>query len=247
MERKEQVKRMLRKANALLEAMRFSVERASPDDVWRYGSYKTFCRQYQDLAQAAIPLIPRDTVLYGFNPDKIPGNMDTIASQQKEYFDSTYASTLMLKALLENEISFADDETLKLMDFLQSRLRTVIFSVPDNELEVQNSVESLIVGRGMQKGSDYDREAGRVKFAGKEFIPDFIFLNLKLCLEVKLVKTVGRSRSIVDEINADIQAYAKTYERQMYLVYDVGVIRDADELKRDFEAAIGVEVVVVKH
>ena len=133
------------------------------------------------------------------------------------------------------------------MDFLQANLRRAIFVTPERELEIQNAVESLIVGRGMAKGTDYDRETGRVKTSDKESVPDFIFPNLKLCLEVKLSKSADKLRAIVDEINADIRAYSTVYERQLYIVYDVGTIRDEAEFKRGLENANGVSVVIVKH
>jgi hypothetical protein len=114
-------------------------------------------------------------------------------------------------------------------------------------VEIQNAVEALVVGRGMAKGTDYDRETGRVKASGKESVPDFIFSNLRLCLEVKLSKSVDKLKAIVDEMNADIRAYSTVYERQLYVVYDVGTIRDEEEFKRDLENAQGVYVIVVKH
>jgi len=99
----------------------------------------------------------------------------------------------------------------------------------------------------MAKGKDYDRETGRVKTSGKESIPDFIFPNLNLCLEVKLSNSREKLRSIVDEINADIRAYTTRYDRQLYIVYDLGTIRDEAEFRRDLEDARGVSVVIVKH
>jgi hypothetical protein len=54
-------------------------------------------------------------------------------------------------------------------------------------------------------------------------------------------------RSIVDEINADIRAFATQYERQLYIVYDLGVIRDEAEFKRDLEDAPSVSVLIIKH
>jgi hypothetical protein len=74
-------------------------------------------------------------------------------------------------------------------------------------------------------GNDYDRESGKFEFSGKEYIPDFIVPKLNLCIEVKLLRDGKRSR-IIDEINADITAYGKYYERLMFVVYDLGVIRD---------------------
>jgi hypothetical protein len=86
-----------------------------------------------------------------------------------------------------------------------------------------------------------------VKTSGKESVPDFIFPHLKLCLEVKLSKSSDKLRAIVDEINADIRAYGTLYERQLYVVYDLGTIRDEAEFKRHLETVPGVSVIIVKH
>lgn len=134
-----------------------------------------------------------------------------------------------------------------LIDFIQAKLRSAIFAVPDKEVQIQNAIENLIIGRSMVKGTDYDRETGRVKTSGKESIPDFIFPDWNLCLEVKLSKSADKLRAIVDEINADIRAYATRYHRQLYIVYDLGVIRDEAEFKRDLEGTPGISVLVVKH
>lgn len=93
----------------------------------------------------------------------------------------------------------------------------------------------------------YDRETGRVKTSGKECVPDFVFMDLKLCLEVKLIKTIEALKATIDEINADIRTYGKHYERQVYVVYDLGLIRDEAEFKHDLENPLGVTVLIVKH
>jgi hypothetical protein len=119
--------------------------------------------------------------------------------------------------------------------------------VPEREADIQRAIESLMIGRGMERGTDYDRETGRVKTSGKESVPDFILPRLKLCLEVKLSKTQDKLKSIVDEINADIRTYGTVYERQLYVVYDLATIQDEAEFKRGLEGAPGVSVIVVKH
>jgi hypothetical protein len=248
-DRKEQLKQLLSNANALLEAMRYSTTTASGDNanVATWGSYQTFFRKYNDLAKQAAPLLPNTTMLDCFALDKIKGIGDATWPEQKAYFDMAYANAALLKSLLEGAIGYAEDETHNLKDFIQANLRRAVFTVPDKELEIQNGIESLIVGRGMAKGTNYDRETGRVKTSGKESIPDFIFPNLKLCLEVKLAKSADKLRAIVDEINADIRTYATRYERQLYIVYDLGTIRDEAEFKRGLEDAPGVSVLIVKH
>ena len=52
---------------------------------------------------------------------------------------------------------------------------------------------------------------------------------------------------MIDEINADIRTYSTVYDRQLYVIYDLGTIRDEEEFKRDLEDTPGVSVIVVKH
>jgi hypothetical protein len=248
-DKKEQIKRLLSNVNALLETMRYSASTATGEaaNVGRYSSYKTFLRKYNDLAKTAAPLLANPAMLDLFDLGKVKGSGDLTWIHQKELFDQAYSNTALLKSLLEGEIGYAEDETHNLRDFLQGNLRRAIFAAPDKEVEIQNAIETLIVGRGMAKGTDYDRETGRVKTSGKESVPDFIFPRLKLCLEVKLSKSADKLRAIVDEINADIRTYGTVYERQIYVAYDLGIIRDEAEFKRDLEDAPGVSVLIVKH
>jgi hypothetical protein len=248
-EKKEKLKQLLSNANALLGAMRNSTATVSGEaaNIGRYSSFRTFLRKYNNLAREAVPLLPNTTMLDLYNLDNIKGSGEYTWVTQKELFDAAYSNVALLKSLLEGAIGYAEDETHNLRDFIQANLRRAVFATPDKEVEVQNGIEALVVGRGMAKGTDYDRETGRVKASGKESIPDFIFPNLKLCLEVKLSKSADKLRAIVDEINADIRAYSTLYERQLYIVYDIGTIRDEAEFKRDLEDAPGVSVLVVKH
>ncbi len=122
-----------------------------------------------------------------------------------------------------------------------------MFSSPEKETEVQDNIERLFIGKGMSKGIEYDRESGKLEFSGKEYIPDFILPKLNLCIEVKLLKEGKRSR-VIDEINADITAYSTKYERMIFVVYDLGVIRDENEFRRDIEnAGANIKVLIIKH
>jgi hypothetical protein len=247
--RKDQLKQLLSNATALLEAMRYSATTVSGEsaNIGRYSSYKTFLRKYNELVRQAAPLLANAAILDEFPLDKIKGSADTTWPQQKEYFDAAYSNTALLKSLVEGTIGYAEDETHNLSDFIQANLRRTVFATPVRETEIQNGVESLFVGRSMAKGIGYDRETGRVKASGKESIPDFIIPRLNLCLEVKLLKANSETKSLVDEINADIRVYATKYDRQLYVVYDLGIIRDEAEFKRDLESAPGVSVLIIKH
>ncbi len=62
MAEKDQLKQLLANTNALLEAMRFSIQSpvTGPGDIWKYSSYKTFLTKYGRLVDLAAPLL-RDT------------------------------------------------------------------------------------------------------------------------------------------------------------------------------------------
>lgn len=62
-------------------------------------------------------------------------------------------------------------------------LRTVIFDKPQKEIEVQNAIEALLLGRGLNKGIDYDIESGKFEFSGKEYIQILLFLNYHYALK----------------------------------------------------------------
>lgn len=89
---------------------------------------------------------------------------------------------------MEKEIDFIDDEYTNLENFIKNKLRSSLFTQPEKEKEVQNTIEALFIGKGWNKGIDYDRETGKFEFSGKEYIPDFIVPKLNLCIEVKLLK-----------------------------------------------------------
>jgi hypothetical protein len=53
--------------------------------------------------------------------------------------------------LLEDAIGYAEDQTHNLRDFIQANLRRVVYTEPEKEAEIQNAVESLMVGRRWKK------------------------------------------------------------------------------------------------
>ena len=213
----------------------------------RYFGFKQFARKFQQIASLVTNEIDLPTVIEVWNAEKLPRRSSTRSPQQQEYFEGTFANLSILIAYLETQIGIVDDEILSLRDFFQSRLRSAIFAIPESEKEVQDVIEHLFIGRGMQKGKDYDREAGRVRHSSKEVIPDFALLKLSCALEVKLIKQTSRLGNVVDEMSADILSYTNVYKRVLFLIYDLGQIRDEVEFRRDLENRSNVTIVIVKH
>ena len=82
----------------------------------------------------------------------------------------------------------------------------------------------------------------------KTYKPDFTFERIGLAVEVKLCKSTDRVKEMVDEINADIVGYGGRYERILFVVYDLGFIRDPDQFRADIEAnsQVYVRVQIIK-
>ncbi|TLX72833.1 hypothetical protein E9993_16975 [Labilibacter sediminis] len=242
----DKLKEYLSLSTALKDAMRMSLE-GDDSNVWKYSSYKEFMRKYNMLVKEVIQVIEVKTILDLYDLEKVPSNCDTIAIQQKHYFDSVYSNLSILESFLKNKSEVKNDEIKNLKYFIQSNLRKVIFSEPQKETEVQNAIEQLFIGKGLNKGIDYGRETGRVNISIKEVVPDFVLYKLNLALEVKLSKTKTKSKEIVDEINADILAYGKEYSNQLFVVYDLGSIRDEEEFKNDLDNESNIQLIVIKH
>lgn len=231
---------------SLIDSMALSM---NGEDILQYSSYEVYMRKYNSLIEELIrcKIIENIGLLDYYNLEKLPSKFDTIPMQQKGYFESVYTNLKILKNLLENMMGIKKNKVLEIKDFFKANLRKAVFNLPEKEIEIQNIMEQLLIGKGFEKGIHYDRETGRIKISIKEVIPDFIFPKLGLALEVKLSKTTTKSKAIVDEINADILAYSKEYNSILFLVYDLGSIRDIDEFKNDLESYDNVSIIVIKH
>ncbi len=232
------------------KALKDALERTLRDNsnvTGRYSSYKTYALEYESLVKEIERCIDLSNVrIMGFNTSKMRGSSDTLWSQQKGVIECLVMYVDVLIALIDGEMDFVEDEYSNIENFISAKLRRMMYTKPENEYEVQNAIESLFIGKGWNKGIDYDRETGKLEFSGKEYIPDFVIPKYNLCIEVKLIKE-GRKSKVIEEINADITAYSKEYKRLLFVVYDLGYIRDELEFKRDIENVDeGIKVIVVK-
>lgn len=247
-ERNNYIKMLIVQCKTLKNSVERTLNDTSTAESGRFSSFKMYAVQYNGLATNVTEVLEIDSRTFAtFDIEKMPGWGDSVWPMQRQIVEAVLLNIGFVLSYLEVETDFAEDEFANLDNFLKTKLRTVIFDRPDKEIQVQNAIENLFVGRGWIKGIDYDRESGKFEFSGKEYIPDFIVPKLNLCIEIKLLRDGKKSR-IIEEINADITAYGKNYERQMYVVYDLAVIRDEIEFRRDIEnAGSNIKVVLVKH
>jgi hypothetical protein len=246
LEERKMMKVLLSQIKSLRDNIQSIINNHQAAEHSRYVSYKEMASVYNDLAEEARVLLKVPALFYTFEINQMGDFINTIWPQQKKIMELVLANTCILYSAMEINMDFVKDEFDNLENFIKSRLRTVIYEKPDKEMTIQNAIESLLLGRGLNKGIDYDRETGKFEFSGREYIPDFIMPKLQLCIEVKLLRE-GQKSKIIEEISADITAYGKQYVRQLFVVYDLGYIQNEDEFKRDIENAGDIKLIIVKH
>ncbi|MCW0236406.1 MAG: hypothetical protein OJJ21_22600 [Ferrovibrio sp.] len=193
------------RADALRRAMEAVMNGSTPDHA-KWGAFKSYARTYNKMAEEYSSLSQTSGTV--FNVEAMKGSMGTVWPVQKEIFDMVYAEVLMLSGVLSGATTGITASISEIQDLLVANLRQVIFRRPEKEFEVQNAIESLLIGRGYQKPISYDREAGKFKFSGREYIPDFVFHNLKLALEIKLIRERQHVSACIEEMSADIAVAA---------------------------------------
>jgi len=214
----------------------------------RYVSFMNIRKHYNDLAIIAKNNGLDHGAFYTYTDIKEEHNhFNTFWSTQKATIEGVLIKTRLLISLVEGNLDFVDDELKNLQNFIEISLRQTIYEEPKKEKEIQNAIEILFMGRGYKKGIEYERESGKFVFSGKEYIPDFIFPRYSLAIEVKLLKENKSISAIIEEINADITAYKKEYENIMFVIYDIGKVRNETEFKRDLENTNNVKIIIVKH
>jgi len=132
---------------------------------------------------------------------------------------------------------------LKILHLAEHQLRKVIRTQPEKEGEVQDAFEDLLIGAGIP----YGREVDSIEYSSKTYTPDFSLLKIDLAVEIKLCGRNEREKELPEEINDDILAYQTKYQNLLFIVYDLGFIRDVDRFCGSFEQHENVTIRVIKH
>ena len=240
------LKKLSLSVDALRRAMDAIISGTTPDH-GKWGAFKSYARTYNKFAVDYIELSGIRNSVNTYETENMRDSVNLTWPLQKQIFDQIYADTLILSSLLSEFDIGVSASISEIQDMLVANLRKVIFQPPHREVDIQNAIEVLLVGRGYQKSVDYDRETGRVKFSGKEFVPDFVFPNYQLVLEVKLIREKTHISRSIEEMSADIPAYLSIYKSILFCIYDMGEIRDMSEIQAGIQNRDGVRVLIVKH
>lgn len=209
-----------------------------------YGGYPIYLGEYNRLLQLTINQIGEEAAML-FQPiefDEVANPNKVAGVQWRTYAELASVRLNALASYLQNKLGTSQKETEGILEIIDSNLRAALFEDPSREEEVQNALEIIFRARAL----DYRRSKVSIPYSSKSFVPDFTFDFLDLALEVKLCKTTDQEKTIIDEINADIPAYLTRYSRIIFVVYDLGCIRDVDLFRSGIEKNPNIRVLVVK-
>jgi REase_DpnII-MboI len=208
-----------------------------------YSGYPFYIDEYNRLAQLtavefpeASPLFPLVDLQGARNPGSIGGHM------WKAYSELAAARLGALSAYLKTKLGTKQQEHEQIIDLITANLRASIYQDPGHEREVQDVLETIFRARSL----NYRREKDTVPYSTKRYIPDFTFNAIGLAVEVKLCKDEKREKDMIDEIGADIVGYADRYDRIIFVIYDLGFIRDVPQFRADIEKQGKTHVLVLK-
>ncbi|MFC1966542.1 hypothetical protein ACFLWI_06340 [Chloroflexota bacterium] len=132
---------------------------------------------------------------------------------------------------------------LKVLHLAEHQLRKVIRDKPEKERQIQDAFENLLIGADIS----YGREVDSIEYSSKTYTPDFSLQKINLAVEVKLCSRAEREKELPEEINDDILAYQTKYQNLLFVIYDLGYIRDQDRFSGSFEEHQNVTIRVIKH
>ena len=208
-----------------------------------YVSYYAFNRRYTLLyagvcKEMKVPSLPTG------HPMDLKGPADTLMGFWSGYLNEVVVATGQLVAYLEHHLGVPIKVTSNLLKEIDDKLRATIRGVPRSEKEIQDAIENLLI----IKGYEYNREKVTIPYSTKYFTPDFTFDTLSTVMDVKFCNSQNDEKKIIDEINSDIPAYKSKHNYAVFVVYDMGFIRDTLAFVKGIEKNNpNVYVTVVKH
>jgi hypothetical protein len=233
-------------ANAARNAERMCGQEGGPPGglaFQSYAGYPFYIEEYNRILGSTFAADPHVTNYFQFIDLGKDGNpADVIGPMWKAYAEQAAVRLNSLAAYLQSKLGKAQQEYEQIIDLISANLRPAMHDDPKHERDVQNALETIFRVRGL----DFRREQETVGYSTKRYIPDFTFDRLALAVEVKLCKAREREKEMIDEINADIIGYAGRYDRCIFVIYDLGFIRDVARFSEDIEANPNVHVLIVK-
>lgn len=208
-----------------------------------YAGYPFYVDEYNRLLMLAAEADPAVTTYFqGIDLGKSRNPMDTPGPMWKSFAELAAVRLNSLASYLQAKLGTTQQEHEQIIDLINANLRASLYHDPAHEREVQDVLETIFRARAL----DFRREQDSVPYSTKRYIPDFTFNRIGLAVEVKLCKDQRREKEMIEEINSDIVGYGGRYDRCLFVIYDLGHIRDVAQFSRDIEQNPNVHVLIIK-
>ena len=208
-----------------------------------YAGYPFYVDEYNRLLMLAAEADPAViTYFQDIDLGKFRNPMDTPGPMWKSYAELAAVRLNSLASYLQAKLGTTQQEHEQIIDLINANLRASLYHDPTHEREVQDVLETIFRARAL----DFRREQDSVPYSTKRYIPDFTFNRIGLAVEVKLCKDQRREKEMIEEINSDIIGYSGRYDRCLFVIYDLGHIRDVAQFSRDIEQNPNVHVLIIK-
>lgn len=207
------------------------------------AGYPSYVEQYNRLLGLTAQIDPAVAVY--LQPIDLGTNLDPSYVRYQLWMTHAEAAALQLSSLasyLQSKLGTKQQEHEQVIDLINATLRASIYQDPQHEREVQDVLETIFRARAL----DFRREQDTVPYSTKRYIPDFTFNRISLAVEVKLCKAKDREKTMIEEINSDIIGYGGRYDRCLFVIYDLGFIRDVAKFSADIEENPNVHVLIIK-
>jgi hypothetical protein len=148
--------------------------------------------------------------------------------------------------LVKSNKTIADLKSTPIVDIItliKNNLRKSFDKVPIDEDEVQKHIRTIL---DVAK-ANYSKEKESFEYSSKFYTPDFVMKELETTIEAKFCNSKDDESKIIGEINDDILAYKTRYKILIFIIYDVGIIRDEDRFKKNLRDISGVYIEIIKH
>jgi hypothetical protein len=133
------------------------------------------------------------------------------------------------------------NELITIINLGDKKLRKLIRETPSKEKEIQDKFEDSLIANDIV----YAKEFPHISYSSKQYIPDFSFEKLGLAVEIKLCK--ADEKLLIAQLNDDILAYRTKFKNILFIIYDLGNIRDIDKFKHSFDEYEDIIIQVIKH
>lgn len=136
------IKILVFQCKALIATIERSLNDSTTKEIGRYASFKTYAMEYNNLVQKVERALKLTSPAFTtFILEKMPGWGDSVWPLQKQYMESTLLESKSLLAYLEAATDFSEDEFSNLENFIKTRLRAAIFSIPEKRFKFKTQLK----------------------------------------------------------------------------------------------------------